>query len=293
MKKKLVDALHPSGPGRPAAQNPRKWGDSRITIFLLCLLCLFVASARADLSAVVSPGYTFAANERPTTATLNRAANPTITITGTVGGTNANLANNSVNGAQLVTGFPGSNLTWDASSPRKLVITNDGVNVLQLHSNVAGLGLSGGSGSQLRVNVDTNTVTITNNVVTLNLTTFSNLVNLLATNVARYQVTNAPINVTAWCKFSGTATGTNEPTAGYNVTNIVRTGTGLYTVNFSNALATANYAITATPMSNSGSSPDVTSCLVLNQTTTNFTLATGRSSWTPGDAVNVYITLTQ
>lgn len=49
----------------------------------------------------------------------------------------------------------------------------------------------------------------------------------------------------AWCLFSGTATGTNAPTVGYNVTSVTRNGAGDYTVNFTTAFATANYVCIA------------------------------------------------
>lgn len=54
--------------------------------------------------------------------------------------------------------------------------------------------------------------------------------------------------VKAWCLFSGTATGTNACTAGYNVTSVTRNSTGNYTVTFTTAFATANYACTVTPL---------------------------------------------
>lgn len=50
----------------------------------------------------------------------------------------------------------------------------------------------------------------------------------------------------AWCVFDGTATGTNPPTNGFNVTSVQRTGTGRYTVNLTRAMANANCAPIAT-----------------------------------------------
>lgn len=159
---------------------------------LLALVSSFfiLHSALAEITATVYPGYQFSANERPTTANLNLLGRPTIYISGTLGGTNVALAANSVTTTMMSDTLPGSNLVWDASSPRKLVVMNAGVDTNQLSSGVAGLGLSGGSGSQLRVNVDTNTVQITNDVITLNLTTFSNLVAIISTNIANYFTTN-------------------------------------------------------------------------------------------------------
>ena len=49
-----------------------------------------------------------------------------------------------------------------------------------------------------------------------------------------------------WCYFSGTATGTNAPTAGYNVTSITRIGVGQYDINFGITLSSANYCIQGT-----------------------------------------------
>ena len=47
----------------------------------------------------------------------------------------------------------------------------------------------------------------------------------------------------AWCNFDGTATGTNAPTTGYNVTSVTRNGTGDYTITFDTDFSSANYAI--------------------------------------------------
>jgi hypothetical protein len=47
----------------------------------------------------------------------------------------------------------------------------------------------------------------------------------------------------AWVNFNGT--GTVAIRASYNVSSITRNGTGDYTVNFTNAFANANYAVTA------------------------------------------------
>ena len=47
----------------------------------------------------------------------------------------------------------------------------------------------------------------------------------------------------AWVNFNGT--GAVAINAQFNVSSITDNGTGLYTVNFSNALSDANYAITA------------------------------------------------
>lgn len=46
----------------------------------------------------------------------------------------------------------------------------------------------------------------------------------------------APNTAAAWCTFDGTKTGTNAPTAGFNVKSVTRNSAGNYTVNFQNPL---------------------------------------------------------
>jgi len=50
----------------------------------------------------------------------------------------------------------------------------------------------------------------------------------------------------AWCVFDGTLSGTNAPTAGGNVTSVIRNGTGDYTVNFTTAMPDANFSAVIT-----------------------------------------------
>ena len=52
-----------------------------------------------------------------------------------------------------------------------------------------------------------------------------------------------PSAAKAWCKFDGTLTGTNAPTAGYNVTSVTRDSTGNYTVNLTTAFSSADYVV--------------------------------------------------
>lgn len=136
------------------------------TLPLLWLLAAW--PALADLSATVQPGYVFGPNERPNTATLNRLGQPTITISGTIGGTNAGLAAASVNGTHLSdTIVDGTNITFNGASPRALTIVDSGVDVTQISSNIAGLALIGGSGAALDVNVDDETLVIEDDVLKL------------------------------------------------------------------------------------------------------------------------------
>jgi len=58
---------------------------------------------------------------------------------------------------------------------------------------------------------------------------------------ANWKVDPTKNAVNAWVSFNGT--GTVAILASYNVTSITDNGTGLYTINFTNALTDANYAV--------------------------------------------------
>jgi len=49
-----------------------------------------------------------------------------------------------------------------------------------------------------------------------------------------------------WATMDGTATGTNAPSDGFNVTSITRNSVGDYTINFTNAMANTTYAVIGT-----------------------------------------------
>lgn len=120
----------------------------------------FCFSVTNTLQAIVRPGYVYGANERPTTSTLNRLGNPTVEVTGTIDGT-AGITAGTVTGTLLADSVPGTNLTFDGSSPRKLVIKNSGVGSNQVDSAIAGFGLTGGGGAYFKVNIDSNSIVST------------------------------------------------------------------------------------------------------------------------------------
>jgi hypothetical protein len=67
-----------------------------------------------------------------------------------------------------------------------------------------------------------------------------------ASKLSGAQSGSAPIyGARAWCRFNGTTTGTNAPTAGGNVSTVARTATGTYTITFATAMEDANYCIQA------------------------------------------------
>lgn len=97
----------------------------------------------------------------------------------------------------------------------------------------------------------------------------------------------------AWAKFSGTATGTNAPTAGGNVTSVTRNSAGGYTVNLATAMPDANYAIVATALA--GGRP-VWTRLLGTPTSSSFNLLTenmgaGGVTYTTEDAISVYVSV--
>lgn len=52
-----------------------------------------------------------------------------------------------------------------------------------------------------------------------------------------------PSAAKAWCVFNGATTGTNAPTAGYNVTSVQRVSTGEYIITFTTSFSSANYVM--------------------------------------------------
>lgn len=71
----------------------------------------------------------------------------------------------------------------------------------------------------------------------------------------------------------GTVTGGGSLSAGFNVGSISKTGTGAYTVNFSNATADANYALGFAILS--GTDPNVQAVNGATKSTTQFNVITG------------------
>jgi hypothetical protein len=77
---------------------------------------------------------------------------------------------------------------------------------------------------------------------TINASTSTGLVSTADTSgIIKLQSNGVTTNALAWAIFNGTTTGSNAPTASYNVSSITRNSTGLYSVSFTNALADTNY----------------------------------------------------
>ena len=90
----------------------------------------------------------------------------------------------------------------------------------------------------------------------------------------------------AWVNFNGT--GTVAIRSSFNVSSITDNGTGDYTINFTNAMPDANYAVSALARVNGNT---ITLAQFKNggsQTTTTFSLATYTSAPALVDASEVY-----
>lgn len=94
----------------------------------------------------------------------------------------------------------------------------------------------------------------------------------------------------AWCNFNGTTASPSTIRASYNVSSVTKTGTGLYTVNLTNAMPDANYTIVAC----AGWAALVN--ILSNFTTSTIPVVTGYFSNTAGSAsgadnAQVYISI--
>lgn len=136
----------------------------RTATFILTALtgaALLLASlpSRADIIAAVQPGYQFSEGELPTVDTLNALARPTITISGTLGGTNVALAAGSVTGTMLSgTVVDGVTVDFNGSSPRAIEVMQEGIGTNQLKRSAFALPIAGGLDTQVHLLYDNSTL---------------------------------------------------------------------------------------------------------------------------------------
>lgn len=84
-------------------------------------------------------------------------------------------------------------------------------------------------------------------VTTVNASTSTGLVQTADTSgIIKVQSNGVTTNALAWVNFNGTSSTPITPNANYNVSSVTKTGTGDYTLNFTNALSDANYAVATT-----------------------------------------------
>jgi hypothetical protein len=173
-----------------------KTQNSKLKI-LLAALCLgvLVVNSRASLTAVVTPGYQFPADGSvpPTYSLLNLLAQPTVTITGTVGGSNT-LAPGSITTVSFAQSVvDGATIGFNGNSPAGLQV---------LAAGIAGPGLTNSGLTNLALNVDTNYFVLSTNTPSNNYTnpkamlTFkTNLTALMTIDTNVFALaTNSPAN---------------------------------------------------------------------------------------------------
>lgn len=111
-----------------------------------------------------------------------------------------------------------------------------------------------------------------------------------ATFVTPAQMANSPGVAKVWAQFSGTATGTVIAGASYNVSQIVRNGTGTYAVTFSTPLRSASYATQVTAQKNATNNALMGSVdLNTVPTTASVVVTTFDDQGNQTDARNVYV----
>jgi hypothetical protein len=108
------------------------------------------------------------------------------------------------------------------------------------------------------------------------------------------QTGTAPIyGCRAWVNFDGTGTiGTNQTIRGSgNVTSVLKTGTGVYTVNFTTAMVDANYAASVFARDTSSTIPLLLSRSPATQTSTTYTVVLENTSLSNVDVNQVSVAI--
>lgn len=106
-----------------------------------------------------------------------------------------------------------------------------------------------------------------------------------ASFISPAQAVNHPGVSKAWVAFNGTTTGTQTVgTNGFNVTSIIRTGTGSYSITFTNPLGVFPYPITGT--GNYNANVYLNNAVASNTATANVIVAAANTG-TPADATYV------
>lgn len=213
-----------------------KWWWMRLG-FSIAFLVQAILS-HAELTATVAPGYVFSSTERPSTSTLNRLGMPTITITGTLDGTNAGISAGSINANMFAASVVDNDtIDFTNSSPQAIRIKEGGVDVREIAAAIAGDGLGGGGGAALSNKVDNLFLGITNDVMTIK----SNLPVAL-------------LNVSNNCVVVGVAGhyGTNMPflqfaTNMYGIITYTSSGVGVNTIGSAGPVLTAAHGLGVVP----------------------------------------------
>lgn len=156
--------------------------------FLALLFTFWLLLTTTARAAQFTPGYTFSDNESDPN---NLVTSNTLYQLVFLATARSNLITDQTLATTIDTNF--YTLAVSNGTFYKVSLTNPlptaAIGTQHLNFTLDGSGLTY-DGTNLAANVDTNTIQITNDVLTLNLSTFSNLVQILSTNIAQYLVTN-------------------------------------------------------------------------------------------------------
>ena len=108
-------------------------------------------------------------------------------------------------------------------------------------------------------------------------------------NTAGY--VNSRTNARAWVNFNGTLTTPITPRANYNVSSVTKNGTGDYTLNFTTALADANYVVSVNSETLGSTSYGFTGPYTAGQTTSSCRVTTLNPSGAVFDRTYVYVAI--
>lgn len=162
------------------------------------------------------------------------------------------------------------------------------VGITELSTDVAGLGLGGGGGAALSNKTDNAFLQITNDVLTISLTAFTNLISAVSSNIASYFINNyTATNPAAQCQVNFLGSSGAIKGSSINVSNVNRTSEGDYTVAWTNALANTNYLVLLG--SYKTAAQDESWVFVTSKTTTNLTLKVTDESPNDHDLHEIYL----
>ena len=210
-------------------------------------------TTRAALAGATFTGLVTTVASSTTTAGLNvpHGAAPTTPVNGDIWTTTSGLFMRQNGTTQQYVDFAGTQTingtkTFSASSITLGNSTVTGTIALGTGATISGstktvnIGTGGVAGSTTAITIGSTTGTSTTTLQgTTNGVTAAALTNTTA--LATTAFVRADNNVKAWVSFNGT--GTVAINANYNVTSITDNGVGDYTVNFTSALADANYGV--------------------------------------------------
>lgn len=94
--------------------------------------------------------------------------------------------------------------------------------------------------------------------------------------------------VKAWCTFAGATAGTNAPTNGFNVTSVTKNATGNWTVNFTTAMANANFSYAISYVGSAGIGQ---TCGKVSSTTSSITVFGATNGVGAADLTEISVTI--